>query len=65
MFFIFIKACNKYKFSFVLNTYGETSITLKPNNTFENIYVYEGNFHKLFVTAIKKMKMYRKNGGRL
>lgn len=65
MFFIFIKACKKYKFSFVLNTYGETSIILKPNNTFENIYVYENNFHKLFVTAIKKMRMYRKNGGRL
>ena len=63
MFFIFIRACRKYKFAFALSTYGGFTLTLRPNNTFENISIdfgYNRNFNKLFMTAIKEMKLYRK-----
>jgi hypothetical protein len=49
----------------MLSTYGEKTIILRPNNTFENFYIHKSNFNKLFIAAIKKMKMYRENGGRL
>lgn len=59
MFFIFVKACKKYKFNFILNMHGKTAITLIPENTFENIVLYRKHsesLNMLFVRAIKKMK---------
>lgn len=66
MFFIFLKSCEKYKFNFVINTCGEVSVTLRPNNTFDNIYVNQGysrNFIKLFFKSIREMKKYREERG--
>ena len=67
MFYIFNKACKKYKFVFSLSTYRELTLTLRPINTFENIIVkqgyYERSYSKLFLKAIKEMKMYRNGGG--
>lgn len=37
MFYIFIKACKKYKFSFVLHAYGKDALTIRPNGSFEYI----------------------------
>ena len=67
MFFIFIRACKKYKFTYALSSYGGLTLTLRPNNSFENIkvcqkYQYPTHF-KLFLVAIKKMRAYRKSGG--
>ena len=64
MFYLFIRACRKYKFTFVLNTYGSIYIILRPINTFENIeikgeYCEYGTYNKLFSKAIKIMKEYR------
>lgn len=64
MFFRFIRACKKYKFTFALSTYGGLTLVLRPNDTFENIkfdegYCYNG-YHRLFKKAIKEMKEYRK-----
>lgn len=67
MFFIFITACRKYKFSFSLSAYNKFVITLNPNNSFENINIeqefYNCSFIKLFLNAIKAMKDYRKERG--
>lgn len=64
MFFIFIRACRKYKFTFVLNTNNGLILTLHPNNVFETIEIKQGrynrNYFKLFLEAIKKMKNYRR-----
>ena len=67
MFFIFIKACKKYRFSYILNINSGFVLTLHPNNTFETIEIkqeyYECSYFKLFLKAIKKMKWYRKEIG--
>lgn len=66
MFYIFVKACKKYKFDFEIITYGKLTVTLKPSNTFETITIdlrYGSNVNKLFRNAIKKMKEYRKERG--
>lgn len=69
MFYIFIKACKKYEFDFMLNTCGGLTMTLYPRNTFESIDVGQGryvyNFKELFYNAIKEMKAYRKKRGML
>ena len=60
LFWKFIRACRKYKFTFVLGTYGELEILLRPNNTFQNIKITEkyGNYKQLFKKAIREMKNY-------
>ena len=67
MFFRFIRACKKYKFTFVLSTYhdGLTMMIVRPHNTFENIKFEEKylRFNKLFSKAIKGMKKYRLERG--
>lgn len=67
MFFIFVKACKKYKFSYTLNTSSGFTLTLHPNNTFVVIEIkqnyFECSYFKLFLKAIKKMKLYRKEAG--
>ena len=68
IFFKFIRACNKYRFSFVLSTYGKVTLVLRPKNTFENINLEEKyldycSIYKLFSNAIKEMKEYRKERG--
>lgn len=64
MFYIFIKACEKYGFSYALSSYNGLSLVLRPSGTFENIEVkqgfYEYNYFKLFGNAIRTMKDYRK-----
>ncbi len=64
MFFIFIRACRKYGFTYALSSYHEFSLILRPNGTFENIEIkqeyYESNYFKLLFEAIRKMKAYRK-----
>lgn len=64
MFYIFIRACKKYKFSFSLNLHSRLIIILHPNNTFESINIKQErcdhNFNKLFLKAIKEMKRYRR-----
>lgn len=64
MFYIFIKACKKYKFSFVLHAYGKDALTILPNGSFEYIDIkqgyYERNYFRLFLKAIKIMREYRK-----
>lgn len=57
----FIRACRKYRFTFVLTTYGGFKVVLRPNETFENIEVVDNNadYRKLFKSAIKAMKEYR------
>lgn len=64
MFTIFAWACRKYGFSFSMTTHGQINIMLRPNDAFENIYVnqssYNYNLSKLFLKAIKEMKLYRK-----
>lgn len=67
MFFIFIIACKKYEFSFTLNAHSRLTLTLYPSNSFESIDIDQGyfnyNFTKLFLSAIKEMKTYRKMVG--
>lgn len=62
MFFVFVRACKKYNFTFVLSTYNEISLILRPNNTFENIKLEEHyyNLRKILSRGIKVMKKYRK-----
>ena len=64
MFYIFIKACEKYGFSYALSSYNGLSLVLRPAGTFENIEAkqgfYECNYFKLFWKAIMAMKDYRK-----
>lgn len=66
MFYIFIRACRKYKFTYAISTYGGLTIVLRPNNTFKNIEIeqkFYRNYNKLFLQAIKEMKKYRKERG--
>ena len=67
MFFIFTIACKKYKFNFSLNTHGDVTLLLKPMNNFENIGIrqeyYNRSYSKLFLRAIKAMRMYRLKEG--
>lgn len=67
MFYIFVRACEKYRFTFSLNAYNELTLTLRPANTFESIIIkqryYESNYFRLFLMAIKEMKRYRKRDG--
>lgn len=67
MFYIFIRACRKYKFTYVMSTYMGLTIILRPNNTFDNIELkqnfYCRDYNKLFLQAIKEMKRYRKERG--
>lgn len=67
MFFIFIMACKKYEFNFNLNAHNRLVLTLYPSNSFESIDIDQGyfnyNFIKLFLSAIKEMKTYRKMVG--
>lgn len=64
MFFIFIKACKKYKFTFSFLTHGKLILTLYPNNSFDVISIrYDYNnfkYNRMFLEAIKKMRDYRK-----
>lgn len=60
LFFIFIRSCRKYGFTYVLNTYENYSIILRPNRTFENIYIstQSNDYVELFTIAINKMRNY-------
>lgn len=64
MFYIFLRACKKYRFAYSLHAVNEFIITLHPKDALGFIEVrqeyYERNYFKLFVRAIKKMKTYRK-----
>ena len=62
IFFRFIRACKKYRFTFVLSTYGGLSLILRPNDTFENIKLEEKyiDYYKILLKGIKEMKKYRK-----
>lgn len=68
MFYIFTKACEKYGFSFSLNTCNGMTLTLRPVGTFATIEIkqacYECNYFKLFLKAIKEMKAYRRGSER-
>lgn len=67
MFYIFLRACRKYGFSYDINANCGLILTLFPHNTFEKIELkqeyYNKNYFKLFLTAIKRMKEYRKERG--
>lgn len=64
MFFIFVKACEKYGFTYTLNANHGLSLALHPNNGFGFIEVkqeyYNNNYFILFLKAIKRMKKYKK-----
>lgn len=64
MFYIFVRACEKYEFDFSVNSSSIQAMSLRPKNTFESITVerdyFDWNFNKLFIKAIKIMKRYRK-----
>lgn len=67
MFYIFVRACEKYNFDFSVNSNSIQAMSLRPKNTFEGITVerdyFDWNFNKLFIKAIKIMKRYRKERG--
>lgn len=65
MFFKFVRACRKYRFTFALSTYGGLTLILRPNNTFENIEIKEEciDYMSMFPKAIRVMKKYRKERG--
>jgi hypothetical protein len=67
MFYIFLRACKKYRFTYALNAVSGLTLILHPNNTFGFIEIkqeyYERNYFKLFIKAIKKMREYRKESG--
>lgn len=64
MFFIFIRACKKYGFTYLLNTNSSFMLILHPIDNAKFIEIeqnyYEKSYFKLFLSAIKKMKAYRK-----
>ena len=64
MFFIFIRACKKYGFTYLLDTNSGFMLILHPIDDVRFIKIeqgfYERNYLKLFLSAIKKMKAYRK-----
>lgn len=58
-FFLFIRMCRKYGFTYVLNTYQEMSMILRPNDTFDNITIKtDRGYVDLFKRAIFLMKDY-------
>lgn len=60
IFFRFVLACRRYKFTYALSTYGGMTLILRPNNTFENINIeWKYSYYKLFREAIGEMKKYR------
>lgn len=65
IFFRFIRACKKHRFTFVLSTYGGLSLILRPNDTFENIKLEERylDYYKILLKGIKEIKKYRKERG--
>ena len=67
MFFIFLRACKRYKFVYTLHAINEFSITMHPKEALGFVEVkleyYDRSYFKLFVKAIKKMKEYRKENG--
>lgn len=67
MFFIFIMACKKYNFAYMINTYANLTLTLYPLNTFQIIKLEEQyiNYYTIFLKAIIIMRKYRnkKKGG--
>lgn len=64
-FWLFLRACKKYKFTYSLYSYCDLRLDLMPINTFEHIKVkencYNKNYNKLFIKAIKIMKEYQNN----
>lgn len=64
MFFVFIRACKKYGFTYSLNTNSGFMLILHPIDNTRFIKIeqgyYEKNYFKLFSSAIKKMRAYRK-----
>lgn len=69
MFFIFIKMCKKYKFTYAISVVNGLSIMLYPNDALGFIEVrqayYDRSYLKLFLKAIKKMKAYREGSEHL
>ena len=67
IFFRFIRACKKYRFSYGLSSVSELILILRPYDNFNNIKISQGyynwNYRKLFLSAIKEMKNYRKERG--
>lgn len=67
MFYIFIRACRKYGFSYAINANFGLILTLFSNNTLEKIEIkqeyYNKNYFKLFLMAIKRMKEYKRGRG--
>lgn len=68
MFYIFVKACRKYKFTYSLNSINGLILSLRPNDALGSIELkqgfYEKNYSKLFLEAIKIMKAYREGSER-
>lgn len=64
MFYIFLRACKKHKFDYTLHALNDFIVSLHPKDNLGFIEVkqeyYERNYFKLFVRAIKKMRIYRK-----
>lgn len=69
MFFIFVKACRKYKFTYDLNSINGLILYLRPNDALSPIELkqglYEKSYSKLFLEAIKTMKAYREGSEHL
>lgn len=63
-FWIFLRTCRKYKFTYSLYSYCGLVLDLRPPNTFEYIQLKEDyyccnkNYNKLFKKAIAEMKRY-------
>ena len=61
-FWLFLRACRKYKFTYSLYSYHGLVLDLRPSNTFEDIHLKEDycnkNYNKLFKKAITEMKRY-------
>lgn len=64
MFYIFLRACKKYKFDYTLHALNDFVVTLHPKDNLGFVEVrqkyYDKNYFKLFLRAIKKMKAYRR-----
>ena len=67
MFYIFLKARKKYRFSYALHAVNEFIITLHPKDALGFVEAkqeyYDRSYFKLFLRAIKKMRAYRKEKG--
>ena len=60
-FWLFLRACKKYHFSYALSNVSDVKLVLRPHCTFENINLevrYYEEYRKLFRKAIKTMKEY-------